>query len=35
MRKPFGNPAGGRPLATQVLKVTGVPWKLPPFQWPN
>jgi hypothetical protein len=31
----LGNPAGGRPLATQVLKVTGVPWKLPPFQWPN
>ena len=31
----LGNPAGARPLATQVLKVTGVPWKLPPFQWPN
>jgi hypothetical protein len=31
----LGNPGGARPLATQVLKVTGVPWKLPPFQWPN
>jgi hypothetical protein len=31
----LGNPAGGRPLAAQVLKVTGVRWKLPPFQWPN
>jgi hypothetical protein len=31
----LGNPAGGRPLAAQVLKVTRVPWKLPPFQWPN
>jgi hypothetical protein len=31
----LGNPGGARPLATQVLKVTGVPWKLPPFQWPS
>jgi hypothetical protein len=31
----LGKPGGARPIATQVLKVTGVPWKLPPFQWPN
>ncbi|MGH3295197.1 MAG: hypothetical protein ACRDP7_25710 [Trebonia sp.] len=29
----LGNPAGARSLATQVLKVAGVPWNLPPFQW--
>jgi hypothetical protein len=23
-----------RPLAAKVLEVAGVPWKLPPFQWP-
>jgi hypothetical protein len=23
-----------RPLATKVLEVAGVPWRLPPFQWP-
>jgi hypothetical protein len=23
-----------RPLATKVLEVAGVPWKLAPFQWP-
>jgi hypothetical protein len=31
----LGNPGGARTIATLVLKVTGVPWKLPPFQWAN
>lgn len=30
-----GNPSGARSIAAQVLKLTAVPWTLPPFQWPN
>ena len=30
----LGNPESARPLATKLLEVTGVPWMLPPFQWP-
>ena len=30
----LGDPESARPLATKLLEVTGVPWKLPPFQWP-
>ncbi len=30
----LGHPDSARPLAAKVLKVAGVPWKLPPFMWP-
>jgi hypothetical protein len=30
----LGNPDSARSLSTKVLKVAGVPWKLPPFTWP-
>jgi hypothetical protein len=30
----LGDLDSARPLATQILKVTGLPWKLPPFEWP-
>jgi hypothetical protein len=30
----LGEPGSARRFATKVLKVAGVPWKLPPFQWP-
>jgi hypothetical protein len=30
----LGEPDSARPLATRLLEVAGVPWKLPPFQWP-
>jgi hypothetical protein len=30
----LGDPESARPLATRLLEVTGVPWKLPPFLWP-
>jgi hypothetical protein len=31
----LGHPDSARPLAAKVLKAAGVPWKLPPFQWPT
>lgn len=31
----LGNPGGARQIAARVLKVAGVPWTLPPFQWPR
>lgn len=30
----LGRPESARSLATKVLEVAGVHWKLPPFQWP-
>jgi hypothetical protein len=30
----LGHLDSARPLATRLLEVAGVPWKLPPFQWP-
>jgi hypothetical protein len=30
----LGKYASGRPMAARVLQAAGVPWKLPPFQWP-
>jgi hypothetical protein len=31
----LGRADSARPLAAQVLKAAGVPWTLPPFQWPS
>lgn len=30
----LGEYASGRSMAARALQVVGVPWKLPPFQWP-
>jgi len=30
----LGDPGSARPLATRLLRVADVSWKLPPFQWP-